>query len=51
MFKILGTDELDNLPRNFNMNKNILLDISGTKYDLISIVANNLGWTILDKVN
>jgi hypothetical protein len=47
-FSLKSIYEIDKIDRNLKKNHNIVIDLSGTKYDLLRTVTNNLDWYQLE---
>ena len=43
-FSIKTVYEIECLDKKMKKNKNVIIDVSGTKYDLIRTVANDYTW-------
>ena len=43
-FQTRSIYDLDKDERNIKKNKNVIIDVSGTKYDLVRTVANYFEW-------
>ncbi len=48
-FSLKSIYEIDKIDRNLKKNHNIVIDLSGTKYDLLRTVTNNLDWYQLEQ--